>query len=450
MSDQLEKKPTYPGEEFNVPPELKKQALNTAIFEATQIRPFDGSVLQCMNIEYIYSIPRAGVRYCKDARKFIMYINPYWFCMLATQPNRRATLIHEICHVTHQHLVRAPMYALAPSAKRTMNVAADMVINQHIADMPDGCNECPPVKARMHGVKCQNKKCPGDAIQLKDFYDLDKDNNMIPWPAKQTMEFYYHKLIERLDDGEDGSEGGKGAINLEFDSHDWEDGAEESEILDATEDLIKRAMQKNSFSYSEIPTHVQELLHHIEKRRAEMNYKAILQWAIKRHASSTKLESTWSRFSRRHGSKAPGNKDGSLPKLDQYMDTSGSISVEEANEFLSFMDNLIKQGDRKCKIHLWHTSLYYSQKYKIGDKIPNAAWQSGGTDIGPTLQKIYDKKSDLSIILTDGCYSDVDFESLLKCGEKFPQVVFVISKNGNENHPLKRLGITVKIPNDAR
>jgi hypothetical protein len=65
------------------------------------------------------------------------------------------------------------------------------------------------------------------------------------------------------------------------------------------------------------------------------------------------------------------------------------------------------------------------------------------------MELILKRKPDLSIILTDGCYSNVEVEKWMKPGEKFPQCLFIISKGGTEDHPLKRLGDTVKVPDNA-
>jgi hypothetical protein len=72
--------------------------------------------------------------------------------------------------------------------------------------------------------------------------------------------------------------------------------------------------------------------------------------------------------------------------------------------------------------------------------------QSGGTDVGPTLKHIAEAKPDMAIILTDGCFSDVDIEAMLPPNTLFPQVLWIISQDGQEQHPLRRVGETIKIP----
>jgi hypothetical protein len=66
------------------------------------------------------------------------------------------------------------------------------------------------------------------------------------------------------------------------------------------------------------------------------------------------------------------------------------------------------------------------------------------------MEDIFRRKPDLSVILTDGCYDNVEVESWMKPGQKFPEVLFIISPDGTEDHPLKRIGQTVKIPSSAK
>lgn len=240
-------------------------------------------------------------------------------------------------------------------------------------------------------------------------------------------------------------------VPRQFDSHDWHAGAEESDVLDATEDLVKRSMIKQGLSYDESPSYIQELLKSINKRKSELDYRKIILSAIKRSASGHSRKSTWTRKSKRFGNLAPGSKEGDLPKLSLYLDTSGSISTEELNDFLNIVDEFLKVGSRKCDINLFSDFNYFSDRYKLGDRSIHEKISKnvkiGGTDLEDSLKNIYKSKSDLSLIITDGCYSDVNYEKFAKNGSKFPQVIWIISKHGQENHPIKRLGKTIKIPN---
>lgn len=248
---------------------------------------------------------------------------------------------------------------------------------------------------------------------------------------------------------QDSNSKGKG-YPRQFDVHDWHANAEESDILDATEDLVKRSLVKQSMGYDDLPSSVKELLDYIKSRKEELNYKSLILSAIKRSASGHDRDSTWNRRSRRFGNKAPGTKEGNLPKLSLYLDTSGSISIEELSTFLDVVDQFLKVGARKCEINLFSDSNYYTSKYKLGDRSIKEniqkSVQMGGTDLSSSLKRVADTKSDLSIFITDGFYPDVNAEQWIRPGGKFPQTLFIISKDGSEDHPLKRLGKTIKIP----
>jgi len=460
MSTTMRKKVTAKiVKDEHVSVDKKKQCLQTAIYDVTKRAPFLGSILQCLDMEYTHIVPRAGIMFDADGKKWKMAINPYWFCECLTNENRKAVLLHEMYHITHKHPMRAPFLKINASRRTLMNIAMDMSINQYIPNLPKGCQSCPPMEDQYRGEECTNDKCPGSCIDVVDYYDETKSGKN-PWDSLKAMEYYYHKLIERFSDisdspnekgegegeGEGGEPGGDGMPN-EFDSHSWDGNAEEAEMMDATEELVKRAMQKRSLSHDKLPQHVRELLNDIDARRNELNYRALILSAIKKHASGFDRKNTWTRRSRRFGMKSPGTKYADLPFVDNYADSSGSISIQEANDFLDIVDNFLKVGSRKCDLSLFHTKVYHTQKYSLGDRVDKKVWQSGGTDLEPVMRQIFEKQPDLAVILTDGCYSNVDVESWMNPGDQFPQCIFIISRDGSEAHPLTRLGETVKVPN---
>lgn len=440
--------------EEHVSVEKKKQCLQTGIFNVIKKAPMLGSILQCLNIEYSHIVPRAGIMFDADGKKWKMLINPWWFCNCLSDKNRQAVLLHEIYHITHKHPSRLPFLKINKHRRTIMNIAMDMAINQYIDNLPKGCDQCPPSDEQFKGEKCENRLCPGGCIDVNEYDDEDDNGLKTPWEKFQTTEYYYHKLIEKFKDSEEGEsdgqegDGEKGnGMPQEFDSHSWDSNAEESEMLDATEDLVKRAMQKRSTTYDLLPKHLKELLDDIESRRNELNYKQLILSAIKRHASGINRKHSWTRRSKRFGLKSPGTKYSELPFLYTYIDSSGSISIQEANDFLDIIDNFLKVGSRKCNISLFHTDVYHSREYKLGDRLSQDVWQSGGTNLEPVMKSIYKNKPDLAIILTDGYYENVEVEQFLRSGESFPQCLFIISRDGKEDHPLKRLGETIIVPN---
>jgi predicted metal-dependent peptidase len=458
--------------------EKKKHDLQNSIFHLNRSHPFFGAVMQCMNIAYVHTLPTAGVSFNNDLKRWDLHINPHFFCNKLNDDHRKAILLHEVYHITHKHPFRLPFIVMPDDKRMLMNVAADMAINQLIQGLPNGCPECPKQGP------CKNVKCPGKCIDVKDYYDVDEQNNITKWPRGQTTEFYFEKLLSTIDDSENDQDGfgisidgdgegqgdgkgkpgkgGKGKNKAKvkgsygplsqdtIDSHDWDANGSEKDMLDAAEDLIKRAMIKQSFDHSQLPDSVKDLLQDIKARRAELNYRQIILSAMKASLPSNTRENSWTRKSRRFGNKAPGTRIGSQPRLEIFIDTSGSISVEEANEFLGIVDEFLKVGARECNLNMFHTRNYYHDKYKMGTKVTRDKFQSGGTDLTDSLKLVAKKRPDLTIFLTDGYYEDVKVESMIGPGEKFPKTVFIISKQGQENHPFNKRdwARTVKIPGE--
>ena len=468
-----------------VPAEVMSQCLATGIYNVGQSHTFVGGVLQTLNIYYSYMLPTAGVMFNPDQKRWDMAINPHFFCKCLDAKQRKAVLLHEIAHLTNKHPFRVPFLKINASKRSLMNIAADMAINQYIQDIPMGCKECPPIEMQMVGAKCQNENCPGRCIDVADYKDTnEKTKKETPWPVNKTMELYYEKLLDKFKDvgedgegeeGECGTCGGTGKVPSpaggdmvcpdckgkkgkkgkgrgtprEFDSHQWDENGEEGEMLEATEDLMKRAMIKTGLSYDQLPGAIQELLDDIKARKSELNYRAIILSAIKRHASGHERKNSWSRKSKRYGELAPGTRVGDLPKVRLFLDSSGSISIEELNEFLDIVDEFLKVGSRKCEICFFHMSMYLKQPYKLGDRFDRKRVQSGGTDLTDSFQYIVDKPADLNIFITDGCYGRVDYEKMLRPNQKLAQTMFVISRQGTADHPMKEL-YTVKIPETAK
>jgi len=443
----------------------RSQALATALYEIYKDNTFYCSMLQSMDITYSFQLDTAGVTFSADQKKYMLLINPMFFVKKLSQENRRAVLLHELFHLVHKHLTRVPFFKISNHNRKLLNIAADLAINNYIRDLPAGCKECPPIEELQQGAACQNELCPGHAMLAKNFHDEDDKGKKTPWPENETMEQYFLRLKDRYkepEDGEDGEDGdgdgqskgkGKGkGIPKEFDSHGWEANAEEDEMLDAMEDLVKRAMIKSSTGHDRLPAMVSKLLEEIKSRRAELNYKALILAAIKKSASGQDRRYSWTRKSRRFPNLIPGSKEGPLPKLRIVCDTSGSISVETLNNFLQVVDEFLKAGARKCSLHLFSDKEYHSQPYKMGDRVGQETIRNnvkmGGTDLEDTLKNVLKTSPDLTLVFTDGHFSDVGVESWLRPNQRFPEVLWVIEKDGTEKHPFveRTWSKTVKIP----
>jgi predicted metal-dependent peptidase len=414
-----------------------REMLESAIYDLifNKKNSFIGAVLNEMNIYFNMSVPTAGLLYNKKKREFQITLNPNFFQNLE-QKHRTAVFHHEILHFTHDHIrrfMKDESYVNSSfEEKLRHNIAADMAINQYIKDIPDD------------GIKVDDWKLP----------------NGKPFPRYKTYEEYYSLLQQTTQQNqEDNSENKEGDPNTDncinrptfdkytsgerttLDEHNFNESQlteeEYKQMLEDLKDTFQRAIEKNSFSHSSLPEYIQDLLRELDGAIQGLDYKRILREAIKKHASHSERESTWYRPNKRYGVVAQGTKEGSLPLLKIYMDSSGSVSHREANEFIKVMGNFLKVGARKCDLNLFHTKIYHREKYKKNKQFNHSQIECGGTDLGPVLEDIKKTHPDLSIILTDGYYDGYN----IKMNDK---VVFIITEQGDINHPLSHYGKTIK------
>ena len=406
--------------------------------------PLYGILLQQLKITKTTMVPTAGIGLNKF-KKFELWYNQDFLNRLTLQQSA-AVFKHEAMHFTHKHILMGLKYK--QEDRQLLNIAMDMAINQFINNLPNGCSQCPTDKK----TPCESDKCPGRCVDYKEF----NDKNGNPLEPKMTTEYYYKKLKELKDkNAEENGEGeGKGELkdkhgkvwDKSFDSHEWYNDLteeEKEELMKEMKKLLKRTKEKTSEvgGYQTNVDSIDDIIEEIDAQIAQLNYAKLLSHAVKKSLPSQARVQTWKRASRRYGYDAKGSISDEKPKIDVYLDTSGSISVDEYNKFLRHTDKFIAYANKKCDLYMFHEQLYHKQKYKTNVKIEDGTIQSGGTDLRLVLENIKKRNSDLAIIFTDGYYSDVDIKGIKT------KIIFAISKNGTEEHPLKRYGLTVKLPN---
>lgn len=406
---------------------LLSRQLSSMLFKFTKAHPFYGSILQSLPIQFNLRIPTAALCYDKTTQNYRILVNPHFFTNL-TPLERVAVFHHEILHFTYQHLDRfSKLYENAnkdENNKRNegtlftklelVNLACDMAINQLIQNLPKNAVD----------------------------YKLLKDNTGKAFPALQTAETYYDLLDKNEDAQKQMKQDGKGTI----DEHDWEvvEGLteeEKTEMLKAAQKLVERAMEKANYTHSEVPGELKELLEKLKSDIEKLNYRAIIQNAIKRTVSSADRKSTWSRPNRRYSVYAPGNKLGDSPKLEFYFDMSGSMSVREINELLEVISGFLSVGSRQCNLNFFDTRIYKKMRYKKGQPITEKDVEGGGggTCLNEVIKHIHATSPDMSIVMTDGYYGDVNRNPSSN------EIYFIITTNGTVNHPLQKHGKTIQL-----
>lgn len=416
---------------------------------------FGGSLIQEMNFLTRVDVPTAALSYDKKRMKFTIYLGKEFFFKKLNDTQRVAVMIHELLHFSRGHIFRE-MFAKESYKHDVANIAMDMAINQYIQNLPEGCVEI--TKWKM------------------------KDGS--PFPEFKTWELYYQLIEDTTKDpkpesgdtdksgdpsnqpgsgdpsnqpgrGKSRAEGGKGNpdgsdINWDemekyrkkpFDAHSWDDLTEEEkrQMLEEAGKIVRRAIDNSTKDYSNVPGAVKDLLLEIDTQLRGMNVKAIFRQAVKKHLPSPDRTSTWFKPNKRYGVLAPGSTTDKLPAISAYVDTSGSFSHTEINGAFKMLNTILGEGQmQKCSVGLWHTELYSFKKYKKGKPILADDIESGGTNPECVLEHINKTNPNIAIVFTDGYYSPTSMKVT-------SPVVFVISKNGNADHPYKHLGLTFKM-----
>lgn len=410
------------------------QLMEQSIYKLMELQPFIGNVIQLLQVYPSYQIPTMGIAFNKGKQTFELLVNPLFLYSLK-DTHRVGVLIHEIYHKTFGHVFRMYEHKFTEvkessvennseeiqkqinklmKEKMTLNIAMDLVVNQYIDPelLPNSDDDKKKDGNNGNGGDGKGEKKSGKGEKC------------------------------------DGQCSGQGYSSEHF----WQtNGATEKELMEATEDLVKRSYTKMTNGYDKLPQQIKDMLNYIDNKIKKINYRGILLSAMKKSLPANNPESTWARKNKRYGYLAPGRKVGEQPKLHIFIDTSGSISVEEVNEFLGIVGEFLQVGAPKCKLSFFNTTTYLTKTFKKGDKLLPGDIQSGGTDLGHSLKMIADTNPNLSIILTDGYYSHVEVKEFV--GQRqFPKTIFLISSGGTVDHPFKKYTWqkTIKIPKNEK
>lgn len=366
---------------------------------------FLGSMLQTIQIDFTFSIGTACISYVPSKKQYLIQLNPIFFRILSRE-ERMSILLHELEHLNKLHLVRIPAF----SDRAKANVCADAVINPSIPGIP--------TRKPFRGIFPEDYGMPPDK-SLEDYYDM--------WPEQDGEGDGDNENEDCEGEGQPGS--GKQSQSTQergkvLDEHNWDSTADEGDMLDGMEDLIKRTMIKTNTSYDKAPGFAKDLLDHIEKSRRSVDWKKQLKQFIKRSATGIDKEPTRTRPSKRYDYSSPGMKLGDMPKILFLEDTSGSMSTIEVNAGLDQADQVLKVGARQVQIGFWHTVLYHVQNYKRGNREQlHKKVQSGGTCFESCAKYINQHKPDAVIVFTDGYFTDTVIK--VEC-----PILFVISHGG--------------------
>jgi len=328
-------------------------------------------------------VPTAGVS--KNGINYQLAINPEFWESLS-EDHRIGLLKHELLHIAFGHLTTFFKF----TDKRLANVAMDMEINQYIDKqyLPDG------------------------GIDIDNYEDLHLDR-------KAGARYYYDKLKELQDEKNKNGTCGNAPMDQLLDDIEkgntpdhstWE---EFEDLTEAEQKLIEKQLQKVLSDAKEqtikkrgtVPGEIEGVIILEEIVKPKFDWRGFIRRFT---GTSTKV---FTKKIRRKENRRFSDNPGLKVKMKQHMllaiDTSGSVSDSELQEFMSEIYHIYKCGVDVTVVQC-DTQIRSIEPYK--GKFEMNALGRGGTEFDPVLEYFNEnlKKYTSLVYFTDGeCYTRV-------------------------------------------
>jgi predicted metal-dependent peptidase len=361
----------------------KQKSLSKISKELMLKEPYYGFFLIMLNKVWRKDLPTAGVS--KNGINFQLAINEEFWTGLS-EMHQMGLLKHELLHIAFGHLTSFKSF----KNHRLANVAMDMEINQYIDKdwLPEG------------------------GIDIDNYEDLNLER-------KAGCRYYYDKLNQFQDEKDkNGTCGNEGmdklldqVANGEGPDHStWE---EFDNLSEAEKKLIEKQLQKVLADAKEqtikkrgnVPGEIEGVIVIEEIVAPKFDWRGY----IRRFTGvSTKV---FTKKIRRKENRRFSDNPGLKIKMKQHMllaiDTSGSVSDSELQEFMGEIHHIYKVGVDVTVVQC-DTSIRSIEPYKGKHEI-NVAGR-GGTEFDPVLDyyNANQKKYTSLVYFTDGeCYTSV-------------------------------------------
>ena len=384
---------------------LAEQIINKAIQEIVFKYNAYAPIISSFRIVYSDEIPTMGVD--KYAR---LMINPDF--VVKQQVYAKGIIIHEVLHVFFGHTTdtRSKLaYTDDAQHNKIANIAEDCAINQFIReDLPKETIN-PSTLSEMLGN-----------IRLE---------------YNESAEYYYDKIIENMP-----KEKQQMATNVMCSTDEMNTGKmqdtldkmgiehiSQEEVNDKVLQTAQEICKSRGMGYGNLVDFAMEMMN------PKVDWRPLLQATVRnaeKKVWSIHSKQTYKRVSRRSGQILIPKRYGEKIAVALSFDTSGSISQDMVNQFLSEIKSCMKYSEIK-ECALWHTRNYwYGSPEELERRIENI-FESGGTDekcMGIAEQHC---KADLYIHFSDGFHGN-------NFGFKYPQKNIEIVWDGNEIKEIRK------------
>ena len=367
------------------------------------LEPYYGFFLIMLNKTWRQDLPTAGVS--KNGINYQLAINEEFWTSLSEE-HQLGLLKHELLHIAFGHLTSFGSF----SDKKLANVAMDMEINQYI----------------------DTDWLPKGGIMIEDYEDLNLDR-------KAGCRYYYKKLQELQQEKDKNGTCGNEPMDKLLDDiangdvpdhSTWE---EFDDLSEAEKKLIDKQLQKVLSDAKEqtvkkrgsIPGEIEGVITIEEIVAPKFDWRGYMRRFT---GISTKVFTK--KIRRKENRKFP-ESPGLKLKMKQHMllgiDTSGSVSDSELQEFMSEIHHIYKAGVDVTIIQC-DTSINSIEPYKGKNELTVSG--RGGTEFDPVLEYYNEnqKRYTSLVYFTDGeCNTHVKPKG---------HVLWVLSERSNMNESL--------------
>jgi predicted metal-dependent peptidase len=347
--------------------------------------------------------------------KYVLYFNPLIFLLLNMR-QMESTIKHEIHHIVALHLLRAKDLKGRYSTL-AINMAMDIVVNQHLEYLPPYATTLEKVNAKYH-------------LKLDPF---------------EPFEYYAEKLQIEIDLQEEDEEGEEDDSDealgeKEYKPETTHDLWEESDPIE--EDILRELTEKfaGEAQKGKIPAHLEEALANLKKRQEELPWNIYLKRLVGTIESHKKK--TITRRNRRQPERLElrGELRHHKAQIIVALDISGSISEEEFKQAMKEVLAIVKNDKHEITIVECDYEVKREYKLKREADIKERMKIRGGTKFSPVFEYANKKKIDLLVYFTDG-----QGEKHLQIVPKGYKVLWVLSSRGNKLSVSKPYGVIKKL-----
>lgn len=393
---------------------IVNKAIQEVVFKYNAYAP----IISSFRIVYSDLLPTMGVD--KYAR---LMINPKF--VMENEAYMKGVIIHETLHVFFGHTsdTRSKLaYTEDAEHNKIANIAEDCAINQFISEnLPESAINPGTLSKMLKGVYVE---------------------------YGQSAEFYYDLIVENMKKEKENKGNGKGGKGGEGEqlgngmcSTDQANTKAVQDALDkmgiehmSQEEINDKALQtaqeickSQGHQYGGLAEFAKEMLD------PKVDWRPLLNATIRnaeKKVWTIHAKQTFKRVSRRSGQILIPKRNGQKIAVALSFDTSGSISQDMVNQFLSEVRNCMKYSEIK-ECALWHTSNYwYGTPEELENKIEKV-FECGGTDESCMGNAEQHCKADLYIHFSDGYHGD-------NFGFEHPEKNMEIIWDGNEIKEIRK------------